>query len=221
MFCAQCGSEQSEEAIYCRQCGAPLQVKNRMDLHSPAKEEHTLSKRTKSREVLLLSVLLLIAAAVAAVEAVFIFRNQSNGTGISQQELTRWRDTVTTAKQAVVQEWETIYADSLARGQSTDGYMEIKDTRVIEIAPNSNEYFSNISAVVEFVLYTDYFGSTPYYSNAHRADSVVFYTDGSYEVCDKNPFELYFAQTYSSDYSDLIAGIHDLKSGFNETYDLR
>lgn len=226
MFCSRCGSEQSEEATYCSKCGSPLQVKNQTDFNLPAKDGSTFSKRTKRKVISLLCVLLVIAATVATIEAVIIFkpgeaRNQNSSTETNQQDLMLWQDTVTVAKQAVAQEWESIYTDLFASRQNTDGYLEIKDTRIIEIEPNSNQYFSNVSEVVEFVLYTDYRGSAPYYSNVHLADSVVFYTDGSYEVFNRNLFETYSANVYSWDYSDFIAEIHDLKSGFNETYYLR
>lgn len=223
MFCTKCGSKQPEEAIYCSKCGSPLRTTNRIDIESPTKQSQTSSGHKKSKVFFLLCALLVIMVAVASIEAVIIFKSgeahyKNSSTETSQQDIALWQDTISIAKEAVIQEWENIYTDLSADGQDPDGYLEFKDIRIIEIKPNDNKYFSNVSVVVEFVLYTDYHGSAPYYTDVHLADSVAFYADGSYQVLDRSLFETYSANSYSWDYSDFIAEIYDLKSDYNETY---
>ena len=79
--------------------------------------------------------------------------------------------------------WEAVYDQP---NLETDGYFEIKNTRVINIKENTTEEFKNIDYIVEFVLYTDYYGSAPYYQIVGTDDTVVVYKDGTMEVQRKN-----------------------------------
>lgn len=111
-------------------------------------------------------------------------------------------------------EWEDIYnSDRLST--DCDGYFEIKNTRIIEIKKTDTELFEDVEYIIEFVLYTDYFGSAPYYSSAGVSDSVVVYKDGTMEVAKSNFFNLYRMKTYSSDYSDIIEEVTDLENKYN------
>ena len=113
---------------------------------------------------------------------------------------------------------QSLYAEGRAGTGSSDRHLEIRDTRVITIAPNDIEFWDGITCVVEFSLYSNYFGSAPYYSNAMSYDSVVFYADGSCEVRSANPFRQYSARTYSYDYSGIISGIYELGTQYNQTF---
>lgn len=218
MYCVRCGHQLAEGAVYCSHCGAPLREKAPRDYTNS--EKHYADEKGKTGRSTVLAVLLTIAVVIAGVEAFVLIRSgilNDEVTAQDSQEVERWGDTIDTAKQALSQEWREIFSDHIQDGMETDGYLEIKNTRVIEVKPNENELFSDVSAVVEFTLYSDYFGSTPYYSDARTADSVVFYNDGSCEVV-RNPFLIYSANSFSYDYSDLIAAIYDFQSDFNEVY---
>lgn len=111
-------------------------------------------------------------------------------------------------------EWERIYDDSVA---DTDGYFEIKNTRLIEIGNNDTEELKDIDYLVEFVLYTDYLGSAPYYSSVGLSDTVIVYKDGTMTVPSKNSLRAYSQRHYSYDYSDIIKDIFDYGSKYNCT----
>ena len=108
--------------------------------------------------------------------------------------------------------WEDIYDDSSVK---TDGYFEIKNTRVIEIKKNDIEEFEDVDYIIEFVLYTDYFGSAPYYSNVGVTDSVVIYDNGDMEVSNVNILRMYSSRYYTYDYSDIIKEVNDYGDKYN------
>jgi len=117
-----------------------------------------------------------------------------------------------------ITELEKIWVDQYSEHHSsikTDGYFEIKNTRVIEIKDNENEMFKDIDYVIEFVLFTDYYGSAPYYYNVGIYDTVVVYKNGKTEASSKTPFLQYVVQTYSTDYSDFIESVTDYGDKYN------
>ncbi len=107
--------------------------------------------------------------------------------------------------------WEDLYEDSKVE---TDRHFEIKNTRVVNIKENNTEEFKNIDYIVEFVLYTDYFGSAPYYQNVGMDDTVVVYKDGKMEVR-RNLINLYRSKYYSNDFSNFIKSIDDYGDKYN------
>ena len=197
MYCPSCGRELPENAAFCEACGAPAGAAE--PARAPAKPAAV--KKFPKKYLLIAGVLLLVIVGVV------LWRSQ---TGMA--------DTVNRAKSAIEYRWQSLYAEGRAGNGSRDRHLEIRDTRVITIAPNDIEYWNGITSVVEFSLYSNYFGSAPYYSNAGGYDSVVFYADGSCEVRSMNPFRSYSANTYSFDYSGIISGIHEFGTKYNETY---
>ena len=112
---------------------------------------------------------------------------------------------------AVKDEWR-----GYNRDLGFEPYLEIKNTRIVFVEEDAGEHFDNYDYVVEFVLFTNYYGSAPYYDNIGLNDSVVVYTDGSIEVQDKNPFVLYRSRTFDSEFSGIIKNIVDLSSSYNQ-----
>lgn len=109
--------------------------------------------------------------------------------------------------------WENKYGEE--NGIERDGHFEIKNTRVIEIKETDVEEFKDIDYVIEFVLFTDYYGSAPYYSLSTIDSSVVVHKDGRMEANSKNPFAAYTAMNYTTDYSGIIEKISDCGSKYN------
>ena len=107
--------------------------------------------------------------------------------------------------------WEEIYDES---PDLSDKHFEIKNTRVITIKDNDTEQFKDIKYVVEFVLFTDYFGTSPYYSDAGLYNNVIVYKDGTMEVT-SNYFRLYSNMNFDFDYSEIIESIDDLDDKYN------
>ena len=108
--------------------------------------------------------------------------------------------------------WKDIYDETYVK---TDGYFEIKNTRVIEIMKNDIEEFEDVDYIIEFVLYTDYFGSAPYYSYVGMSDSVIVYDNGDMEVSRINLLRVYSSKHYTYDYSDIIEAVNDYGDKYN------
>jgi len=111
----------------------------------------------------------------------------------------------------IKENWVQIYDED----SKTDGYFEIKNTRIINIKDNNVDMFKNVDRIVEFEIYSDYFGSAPYYSDVGINDSVTIYKDGTFEVNRQNPINLYRGYYFISDYSDFIGSIEDYDSLYN------
>lgn len=97
---------------------------------------------------------------------------------------------------------------------------QILNTRIIIVKENNTDIFSDIDYIVEFVLFTDYYGSiygdsTPYYSNAGIYDTVIVYKDGTAALNMQNPFNSYRTLTYSSDFTQIIEKIEDFGNLYN------
>ena len=122
----------------------------------------------------------------------------------------RQEDYIKDATDAVKKYWKAEYSE---RGIDNT-YLEIKNTRIITIKDNNNEYFSDIECIVEFVLYSNYYETAPYYTNIGTNDCVIFYKNGTVEVS-PNYFNLYRGRTFSFDYSDVIDTIYDFEHYFN------
>ncbi len=127
-------------------------------------------------------------------------------------------ETVLQAVRELKEAWKQEYATKSA---NADGYFEIKNTRVIHIKDNSVPQFENVACIVEFVLYTDYYGSAPYYWNVGYMDSVTVYKDGTMEVNSMNPLKIYSGKTYSYDFSGFVAAVSDHGSEYNQTEKLK
>lgn len=125
-------------------------------------------------------------------------------------------DIVSKAVSVLENHWEDLYEDSKVE---TDGHFEIKNTRVVNIKENNTEEFKNIDYIVEFILYTDYLGSAPYYENVGIDDTVVVYKDGTMEV-QRNLINRYRNKYYSNDY-DFIKSIDDYGDKYNCIEDLK
>lgn len=108
--------------------------------------------------------------------------------------------------------WEDIYDNLIFE---TDRYFEIKNTRVIEITKNDIEEFEDVDCIIEFVLYTDYFGAAPYYSCIGLSDSVIVYNNGDMEVSSINLLRSYSGRYYTYDYSDIIKAVNDYGDKYN------
>ncbi len=120
-------------------------------------------------------------------------------------------DRISTAVIKLKNHWEDVYNNSKV---DTDGYFEIKNTRVINIKDNNTEEFKDIDYIVEFVLYTDYFGSAPYYQIAGIDDTVVVYKGGKMEI-QSNLINRYRTRHYTSDFSEFIKSIDDYGNKYN------
>lgn len=103
-----------------------------------------------------------------------------------------------------------------------DGYFSVRSTRVIYIRQDIDQnedsvayqIFGDTVCLVEFVLYSDYLGSAPYYANYNINNWVALKQDGSLKVMN-DPFAIYRNRTYRFDFSDIISSVVNLGDQFN------
>ena len=117
-------------------------------------------------------------------------------------------DIITNAITELENTWETNYQNA---NINTDKYFEIKSTRIISIKENDIDEFNNVNYVVEFVLFTNYFDTAPYYSCLGQWDCVIVYENGDMEVPRKNIFSNYSTMNFDYDYSNIIDEITEYK----------
>ncbi len=120
---------------------------------------------------------------------------------------------------ALTAKWEELYSDGLYEG---DKHLEIRNTRVVQVNPDTAvAEFQDVDYIVEFILFTDYFGSGPYYENVGVYDSVMVYKDGTVLVEARNPLSVYRGINYITDFSDIIESISDYGDAYNQTIQLQ
>lgn len=129
---------------------------------------------------------------------------------------------IQTALTEIQKQWKSLYSET----PEAEPYLEVKNTRLIFLREDredtledtgmDEDYLAEADIIVEFVLFSDYMGSAPYYENIGIYDCVAFNRDGSIKVLDRNPFQLYRARTYNSDFSDIIESIEDCGSSYDQ-----
>lgn len=116
---------------------------------------------------------------------------------------------------------------------SFTGYLEIRNTRVIRIRENPHQIdetasesdiaadtFGNVDYLVEFIVFSEYMGSAPYYESTNMWDCVAVLRDGTFEAQGRNPLVQYRSRTGELDLSGIIEEIIDLGDEYNAVYHL-
>lgn len=127
------------------------------------------------------------------------------------KETPKHQEIVTEATAQLKKYWKQAYDEY---DIETDGYFEIKNTRVITIKENEIERFKDVAYIIEYELYTDYMGSAPYYENCDVNNNVVVYQNGTMDIV-SNLIRIYKNETYQTDYSDFIEAIDDYHDQYN------
>ena len=121
--------------------------------------------------------------------------------------------------QTAITEVADVWMDLYKEANIDSDYLQIKNTRIITLKDNAVDVwyaFDGITYIVEFELYSDYFGTEAYPIDANYMDCVAVYTDGTMTVLPKNLLEVYRINTYSSDYTDIIEEIKDYEDLYNQ-----
>lgn len=124
---------------------------------------------------------------------------------------TKYHDIIIDAIEEVKDCWRQHYDEPEYK---SDGYFESKNTRLITIKDNEIEQFHDVSCIIEFELFTDYYGSSPYYENININDNVIVYKNGTMDVAN-SPIQMYRAMTFISDFSGFIESIDDYQDQYN------
>ena len=115
--------------------------------------------------------------------------------------------------------WNENYTNSKLNIE--DKYLEITNTKIVNIKPNDISLFKNIDYIVEFSLESNFYNSAPYYSNIGSRDSfVAVYTDGNCEVLGTNPFHSYIRQNGPTDFEDIIESIDNYHGEYDQVLEL-
>ena len=115
---------------------------------------------------------------------------------------------------------EDFWREECLISSENNGYFEIKNTRVIYLKDTDIQEFENVSCIVDFVLYTDYYETHPYYMDIGAWNTVLVYQDGTMEVT-HNPVLKYRSRTYSGDMTDIVDRVVDYRDQYNCVKDLR
>ena len=131
---------------------------------------------------------------------------------VADTENLKHHEIVTKATAQLKAYWREKYKET--QFDNTDGYFEIKNTRVITIKDNEIELFQDVVYIIEYDLYTDYMGSAPYYENCGIDDTVVVYKDGTMDVS-RNLVRIYRSAYFQTEYSAFIETIDDYHGQYN------
>ena len=118
---------------------------------------------------------------------------------------------VTKAVDKLEEHWRELYSES----DYGSGYFEIKNTRLIKIKENDKEPFKDIRYIVDFMLFTDIYGSAPFYQNTVRESSIVIYKDGTMQVANNDIITHYIATTADFDVARFFESIDDFDDAYN------
>ncbi len=113
--------------------------------------------------------------------------------------------------------WTGIYKKHFPAGIMPDGYLEIKNTRVIALRDNAAKFLGkdDLKYIVEFVILTDLYGTAPYYVVTEMDNTVAVFNDGRVETISQNLLRSYFTVTYDHDFLKFIKSIDDLQGAYN------
>ena len=81
----------------------------------------------------------------------------------------------------------------------------------------SNDNGSPMTAVVEYELLTDYYGTHPYYTIAEMNKCVAFYQDGTIKVLTRSPIVDLWSRCYVTNFDGIISCITDMGSQYDES----
>lgn len=116
--------------------------------------------------------------------------------------------------------WTGYYADmGETENDRTNGdwYLEIKNTRIVELGNGAEDFLKDVQYVVEFVIYTNFYGAAPYYSHTDVRNTVLIYKDGTVEAGTVAGIPQYIARYFEA---PPIESTKDYGSQYNAVYHL-
>lgn len=116
--------------------------------------------------------------------------------------------------------WTGYYAETSETEKDRangDWYLEIKNTRLVELGEVENEPLKDVEYVVEFMIYTNFYGTAPYYNGMDVRNTVLIYKDGTVEAGSVSGIPQYIAMHYEA---PPIDAVHDYGAQYNAVYHL-
>lgn len=121
-------------------------------------------------------------------------------------------ETIDKAAELVAGKWKGVYDESPFL-VGDDRHLEIKNTRIVHIKDTGMEELKDVDYVIDFLLFTNYTGTAPYYTAADFYNTVTVYKDGTMD-CDFDVFATYTGE-YGNDFKNLIESVEDYGDEFN------
>ncbi len=115
--------------------------------------------------------------------------------------------------------WENVYTQRPI--DNRENKIRIANSRIIEVKDTHeiNE-FQNIKSIIEFVVYSDYYGTQgKYYINAGIYDTVLVYKDGTMNFESQSLIKQYI-NMYIDTSLPFISSVVEFDSSYNQTINL-
>ncbi|MBE5731747.1 MAG: hypothetical protein E7353_01820 [Clostridiales bacterium] len=148
------------------------------------------------------------------------------GCSTSENNKSEYDDIVNPAVEAIKEKWEDHYLNEYHGDTTPSNKLIIKNTRIVKIKEDLDdnqtlkELFENVKYVVEFVIYSDYYGTdSKYLTYESKYCSVVIYNDNTTVVEIRNPIESYCIRVYDFSFP-MVDEVIDLNSDYNQTITL-
>lgn len=176
------------------------------------------SKIAGNKKVAFVCVIVLVLCIVAAL----IF-GPDNGFGNRKNN-----EAIKIATVALKETWIKVYNDisSAAEGDVftpenlDDRKIEIKGVRLIKVNENNIESYKDVEYIVEYVLYSNRYRTSPYYVREDIYDTVLVYKDGRAEVAFNNILKSYADMFELESVSKLVGEITYYDDEYDKIIDL-
>lgn len=115
--------------------------------------------------------------------------------------------------------WENKYKEFDL--ENRDNAIYIKNSRIIELTDNHEiSAFENIKYIIEFIIFSDYYGSGgKYFHDIGLYDTVIVYKDGSIEFSYYDIMRQYNNASYDYSFS-YVSQVIELESTYNQVINL-
>ncbi len=177
---------------------------------TPAKKEDKKSKKKETGKNVMLVLLSIVLIFSIVGNCLMLWNEYGSKITVDSTDRERINDAI----EIFSEELEKYYDEF----EIENRYIEIKNVRIIWLKDNDNELLKDVECIVEFLAFTNYEESEPYYTDVSTFDTIVFRKDGSYVVEDY--MSKVHSQTYSWEHTEYIDRITDYDDEFNQVIEL-
>ena len=132
---------------------------------------------------------------------------------------------VTEAIEVLSEYWNKTYDEMGVE----DKYLEIINVKIVNIkddidpeqVDNREALFDDIDYIVEFDLLSNFYNTTPYYSNIGMNNCVAVHKDGTMSAERYSPLLLLRTSAYITDFSEIIESIEDFHGEYDQVLEIK
>ncbi len=250
MFCSKCGKKLDDSAKFCDSCGSAVLKVEAADVKKEEKSVQlapVVKKKKENKKVLLTIVCVIVAVLLVITSSYMTFLlvnkeddderdndrtantssivSEENKTHVNNNEILNVNEEQYKVADVAVSALLSYWKEAYKINKAGNGYFEIVNTRVVKIndsgfEDNFSYLLGDIEYIVEFVIYTDFYGSAPYYHSTTTNNTVIVFKDGSTSI-ETNPLYRYSTVAYNFDYSNIVTSIKNYGSAFNKVVDFK